>query len=650
MKFKTVLWCFLVATTVSIAQGKKSKGDFLFYEYQYKGAITAYEKELSKKKLTGQQYLNLADSYLKVGNFKRASKIYLDIYELEVSKKDSAGIMSNHRFNKLLQSLSGISEKEKIDKLLKVRKTFSSPELMENANFNSELLASNAASELEFEIFNLEVNSPQSDFSPSFYNDKILFTSGRPQKSRKVYEPSGESYLDIFVAKVRSEGNAVNANSFTGIPSSDFHRATPFYSKELNNIFYMLSNTKKGKLAFNDKGKNALAIGKTNGIGDFSFLLKDLSVSFYYPFYDVATSKLYFAADFEDSYGGTDIYYVHTNHGQIMSAPINLGPTVNTPGNEIAPYVFENSLYFSSDIFYGLGGMDIYKSNLREDDTFSIPVNLGNGINSTYDDFGFIIKNNTNNGLIGYFSSNREGGKGNDDIYGYTVAEKPGIKTILIEGSVVNTSTKKGISNALVEVFDASGKSVKKNYSKDDGFYQFEIPWEDAIHIKVTKERYSNFSELYTKEEIEELQKGTLDVKVSLLDDLVEEREGQTVVKLNKFYFRKGKSEITSYIAKELDNVVDVIKNFPQLQLRIESHTDSRLGGSTNFRISQKRSDAIKKYLIDNGVPNSNILYAVGYGEDNLINKCKNGVFCLDVQHKENERSLIVVLNYNVLY
>ncbi len=650
MKFKTVLWCFLVATTVSIAQGKKSKGDFLFYEYQYKGAITAYEKELSKKKLTGQQYLNLADSYLKVGNFKRASKIYLDIYELEVSKKDSAGIMSNHRFNKLLQSLSGISEKEKIDKLLKVRKTFSSPELMENANFNSELLASNAASELKFEIFNLEVNSPQSDFSPSFYNDKILFTSGRPQKSRKVYEPSGESYLDIFVAKVRPEGNAINANSFTGIPSSDFHRATPFYSKELNNIFYMLSNTKKGKLAFNDKGKNALAIGKTNGVGDFSFLLKDLSVSFYYPFYNVATSKLYFAADFEDSYGGTDIYYVHTNQGQIMSAPINLGPTINTPGNEIAPYVFENSLYFSSDIFYGLGGMDIYKSNLREDNTFSIPVNLGNGINSTYDDFGFIIKNNDNNGLIGYFSSNREGGKGNDDIYGYTVAEKPGIKTILIEGSVVNTFNNKGVSKALVEVFDASGKRVKEIYTKDDGFYQFEIPWEDAINIKVTKERYSNFSELYVKEEIEELQKGTLDVKVSLLDDLVEEREGQTVIKLNKFYFRKGRSEITSYIAKEIDNVIDVIKKFPQLQLRIESHTDSRLGGSTNFRISQKRSDAIKKYLIDNGVPTSNILYSVGYGEDNLVNKCKNGVFCLDIQHKENERSLIVVLNYNVLY
>jgi len=614
MKLKTVLLFFLIATTLCVAQGKKSKGDFLFYEYAYKDAITAYEKELSKQKLTEQQYLNLADAYLKVGNFKRASKIYLDIYELETSKKDSTGIMSNHRFNKLLQSLSNISEKEKVEELLEDRATFASEELMENANFNNHLLVSNTASELDFEIFNLEVNSPQADFSPSFYNNKLLFTSGRPQKSRKVYEPSGESYLDIFIARLRPTGNAVNANSFTGIPSSGYHRATPYYSEKLNNIFYMLSNTKKGKLAFNDKGKNALAIGKVNGIGDFSFLLKDLSVSFYYPFYDVASSKLYFAADFEDGYGGTDIYYVNTNQGQIMSAPVNLGPTINTPGNEIAPYVFEKSLYFSSDIFYGLGGMDVYKSNEQKDNTFSIPVNLGKGINSTYDDFGFIIRNNQTKGLTGYFSSNREGGKGNDDIYGFMVEEKPGVKTILFKGSITNDLTYKGVSKVLIEVFDASGELIKQVYSKENGIYQVEIPWVNAFNLKITKERYSSYIKSYNTSEIEELQEtANLDVKISLLDDMVEEREGQTVIKLNKFYFRKGKSEITSFVAKEMDKVIAIIKKFPQLQLRIESHTDSRSGGSTNFRMSQRRSDAIKKYLIKNGVSASNILYSVGY-------------------------------------
>ena len=88
---------------------------------------------------------------------------------------------------------------------------------------------------------------------------------------------------------------------------------------------------------------------------------------------------------------------------------------INTPGNEVSPFVFENSLFFASDIFYGLGGMDIYKSELQNDESFSIPVNLGMGLNSEEDDFGFIIKNNKTEGLIGYFSSNRKEGKGKGD-------------------------------------------------------------------------------------------------------------------------------------------------------------------------------------------------------------------------------------------
>ena len=103
-------------------------------------------------------------------------------------------------------------------------------------------------------------------------------------------------------------------------------------------------------------------------------------------------------------------------------------------------------------------------------------------------------------------------------------------------------------------------------------------------------------------------------------------------------------------IAPELDKVVEFVKNFPSAQLRIETHTDSRGGGSTNFRLTQGRSDAIKQYLIDKGVPESNILYSVGYGEQKILNNCTNGVYCLEVLHKQNQRSLIVVLNDNLLF
>ena len=98
-----------------------------------------------------------------------------------------------------------------------------------------------------------------------------------------------------------------------------------------------------------------------------------------------------------------------------------------------------------------------------------------------------------------------------------------------------------------------------------------------------------------------------------------------------------------------MDKVVNVISMFPQLQLRIEAHTDSRGGSATNFRISQNRADRIRDYLFEKGVPSSNILYTIGYGEDKILNRCTNGVYCLDFLHKQNERHLIVILNYNTL-
>jgi len=374
-----------------------------------------------------------------------------------------------------------------------------------------------------------------------------------------------------------------------------------------------------------------------------------LSTSFYYPFYDDASGKLYFSADFEDSYGGTDIYYVYTNNGQVMSAPINLGPRINSPGNEVAPYIFENSLYFASDVFYGLGGMDIYKSNI-EDDGFGIPINLGEPINTEFDDFGMIIRNE-GDGLLGYFASNRKGGKGKDDIYGFKVDEKPGLKTITFKGAVVNQSgSSKTVPNVEIGLWDMNGAVLAKTTSDENGEYRLEIPYESELVLDASKERYSRYIKKFVQDELDALQNTTYDIPVSLYDNLVEEREGQKVVKLDDFYFNTGSTQLNDGIKQELTKVVDFVKAFPDAQLRIETYTDSRGGSSTNFKLTQARSDAIKKYLVESGVPATTILYSIGYGEDKILNNCTNGVFCLETLHKKNQRSLVVVLNDNVLF
>lgn len=643
MKFNFVAIFFIILSSFGFAQQKKSKGDILFFEYSYNKAIVEYQKELRESKLSNTQYLNLADSYMKIGDYQKASEIYVTIFQ-----KDTT--MSSFHFNKMLQALSKTSEIEKVRAYLSTKKDDLAPELLENADFNYELISTNSNGELDFKIFNVSGNSPQADFSPAFYKGKLLFSSSRPDGTKRVYNPSGESYLNIYESNIEAQGNLKNPKVFKGIPSTNFHRATPYYSEELNYIFYVLSNADGEVMQFSENGKNALAMGRMDERGTFQFILRDLDTSFYYPFYEAATGKLFFAANFKDGYGGTDIYYVHTNNGIIMSAPINLGPRINTPGNEIAPYIFENSLYFSSDIFYGLGGMDIYRSNMDSDESFSIPINLGEGINSAKDDFGFIIGDNDTNGLLGYFSSNRDGGKGNDDIYGFNVKEKPGLKTLALKGKVINLTSNDGVSKAQVRLLGKDGELIKEVYTNEYGDYSVEIPFQNFVTLEATKERHSIFSKTYQDNELDEIRNKAFNMGIKFLDDLVEEQENQMVIKLKKFYFEKGQGIITPEIAQELDKVVDVMNRFPLLQLRVESHTDSRGGSSSNFTLSQKRADAIKKYLLQQGVPAGSILYSIGYGEEKLLNGCKNGVFCLDMLHNKNERSLIVVLNYKLLY
>jgi len=643
MNIKYVLLGFLLVSVMGMAQVKKSKADILFFEYAYSEAIQEYYKEMNNAPLTNQQMLNLADSFYKIGNFKQASEKYFEVY-----KKDST--MSDYHFSKMLGSMTRTSGLDRAKAFLATKTTSLSAELVENAAFNFNLLETENEDELKFNIFNINANSPQADFGPSFFEDKLLFSSSRPQDSKMEYGPSGEGFLDIFVGKVGNEGQIINPNPYAGIPETKYHAGTPFYSKQLNSVFYVLSNANKGKLSFDENGKNALALGISGINGDFNYLLKDLSTSFYYPFYDENNSKLYFAANFEDSLGGTDIYFVYTNNGQIMSSPINLGPRINSPGNEISPYVFENSLYYSSDVFYGFGGMDIYKSEIGSDDFYSIPINLGDVVNSEKDEFGFIIKNNTGDGLIGYFSSNRPGGKGNDDIYGFLVDKKPGLKTLVLRGEITEENSTLGIPGVLIKLLDEQGKFIKETYSTDGGDYRLEVPWKANIKIEASKDRYSAHSEVYEEAALEGFQSANLDISLLKLDALVQERDDQTVLKMNKFFFARGRYNMTPDIATELDKAVEAIKKFPELQLRIEAHTDSRGGSATNFRLSQNRADAIKKYLVDNGVPTSSILYTVGYGEDKITNNCTNGVYCLELLHKQNERHLIVVLNYNLLY
>ncbi|WKX78522.1 OmpA family protein [Zobellia laminariae] len=205
------------------------------------------------------------------------------------------------------------------------------------------------------------------------------------------------------------------------------------------------------------------------------------------------------------------------------------------------------------------------------------------------------------------------------------------------------------IAGVEVKVLDNNGGLLSQMFTKEDGTYQVEIPYTDIVSMEMIKDGYSTFRETYNPKELEELQKAPLQVQLASLSDIVKEKEGKKVLNVNNFFFETGKSNVNIAMTAELDKVVDAIKKFPELRISIETHTDSKGGSSSNKRISEKRSQAIKAYLLSNGVSSENITKAVGYGEEKIINNCTNGVYCLDFLHKQNLRTLFVIDNYDAI-
>jgi outer membrane protein OmpA-like peptidoglycan-associated protein len=632
---------FMLAVGMAVSQEKRSKADVLYFEYAYADAIAEYRREQRNDPLRPEQQLNLAHAYLKVDNYNMATEAYLEVFKMD-------SVMTVHHFNDMFRAMARTSGIERVKAFLATKKNVFTKELLENAEFNFELMTREESPSASPTLINLRDNSPQADFAPAFFEDRMLFTSARLSDSKQLYNPSGESFLDIYVARLTPGGDIQNTNPFTNIPESDFHEATPYFAESLKKVFFSLSNAENGRLTFDENGKNSLAIGIADMQGNFNYLLRDLSTSFSYPFYEGKSGKLYFSAKFEDSYGGMDLYYVYTNEGLIMSAPVNLGPRINTPGNEIAPYVAGDNFYFSSDIFYGLGGMDLYKSVIQQDESFSIPVNLGHGLNSEEDDFGLIIKP-AEEGYTGYFASNRPGGKGNDDLYGFSIREAPGLETIVFRGTIVDPATNFGLEKVAVDLKASDSTRIKQVYTDNNGRYRIEIPARDSVLLTASKPGHAFYSESFGPGNLESIKGVSYDIEMPMFDELVRETGQQKVVKIDKFFFDRNSAEITPQIEAELDKVVAAIQMFPKMKIGIEVHTDSRGSSANNLKLSQNRANSIRDYLLRKGISPTNISDVRGFGEERITNNCKDGVFCLEMLHNQNERQLIVIQNYEDL-
>ncbi|MCC6600140.1 MAG: OmpA family protein [Crocinitomicaceae bacterium] len=335
------------------------------------------------------------------------------------------------------------------------------------------------------------INSSASDFAPGFFvQGKLIFSSSRGMGigAARSYNWNQQPYLNIFLADIASDSTLNNANVMGTEVNSRYHEGTISYYPSSNKMFLTRNNFVKGNVRKSKEGRLNLAIYTTeysNGVWGkltpFEFNNPEYSVG--HPTLTASGNKIYFASDKPGGTGGTDIYYCE-KQGEKWSEPINAGPAINTQGDELFPFaVGDSALYFSSNGWLGLGGLDMYYIHFTTAD--SSAKNLGYPANSRYDDFGVIVYPSEDGG---YFCSNRPGGTGDDDIYEFRLIPPVAVD---IEGRVVEKGTLKPLSDARVFVPAPDG-SVVEAKTNNKGEYSLKAPYSKVIRINAEKKDYES--------------------------------------------------------------------------------------------------------------------------------------------------------------
>ena len=355
---------------------------------------------------------------------------------------------------------------------------------------------------------------------------------------------------------------------------------------------------------------------------------------------------LYFASDMPGGKGYSDLYKVEiTEEG--FGSPVSLGDAINTKERETFPFVSaDNKLYFASDGHVGLGGLDVFVTEIDDESGLGSVYNLGKPINSSVDDFTFIIDVETE---YGYFASNRNGGEGDDDIYRFKRLEQLDTScSQVLEGFIRDDQSKEAISEAKVMLLDENNAVIAEVMSKTDGSFTFELACGLPYSVRSSKDQYStvekSFGSTYENKAILDrtlfLKKGK-DLTVSPIavgSDLAK------VLNLNPIHFDLDRFNIRPDAAIELQKIIAVLREYPAMQIDVRSHTDSRGRDSYNKILSDRRAQSTIDYIISEGGIDRARIGGKGYGETELVNKCANGVKCADYVHEENRRSEFIVI------
>lgn len=630
-KILITLFIVTISTQVLSAQNLK-RANSLFERRAYMDAAELYEQEDPKSQ---EIYQNLGDCYYYNSEIKKAAINYKILMTQYSESVDPIYIY------KYAQTLKGANDFNEADKWLQKYNALTTENNSINLETESFFESLNRTIDRPYIVKKINTNSEQSDFGTAFYGDSIVFASSR--NSGTLYGWNKQPYLDLFIASPSKSGELENIELFSKNVNTKMHESNAVFTKNGKKMYFTRNNYINGKKGKDDQKITHLKIYKAElienewtNITELSFNNDNYSTE--HPALSPDEKKLFFSSDMPGGLGSFDLYVVNINTDGTYSAPKNLGPKINTALREQFPFVSsKNILYFASDGHFGMGGLDIFKSEIS-DNSFSKPTNLSNIINSNLDDFAFIINEEKE---IGYFSSNRDNSDGIDNIYSFTQ-----LKKYYVKGFVKNKTTNALLPNATVTLIDSDNKIVSEIIVGNDASYKLEVDPNTTYSIQGTKKYYNPSTVEFSADA-----KGNINKDIALLLESYEDAEkkvveenGKIQIKINPIYFDSNKWNIRSDAALELNSVVDIMKKYPSMKIEIEAHTDSWGKDDYNLMLSDKRANSVREYLISKGIPTEN-LTSVGYGESQPVFKCEVPGTCTRKQYGLNRRCEFIILN-----
>ncbi|MDR0725760.1 MAG: OmpA family protein [Prevotellaceae bacterium] len=602
MKMKYIFYIIVCCCSLMLAAScgvnrKLKKADAVYEAGGYDKAAKLYRKiapKIKDREQKSQVFFRCGEAFRKSGNFVSAGRSY----DQAIRNKYPQAVVYLRNAEMALMSADMEKAKKQLDSFRELE-----PNNLQGLTLQKsyDMIASNPP-EGQYKVDNMkEFNSRYHDFAPAYASsdyESLIFTSSRKDgKGNRTYEVTGQKNTDLFKVSMSKKGwekpvplDNVNTDDEEGAAILNYNYTTMYFTR---------CRQERGE-------KYGCAIMLSQAQGDSWSDPEELkivndSMIVAHPALSSDGLTMYFSSNIFGGYGGSDLWKITrgSESDNQWSEPVNLGSTINTPDNEMFPFVRKDTLFFASNGHPSFGGLDIYKAYPNSSGLW-IVENLGKPVNSEADDFGIIFENENERG---YFASRRKGGRGGDDIYSFRL-DIPVLEYDL-KGVVRDAKTKLLISRAEVVLNGSDGTTLKRITEKD-GAFRFRLSGNTEYIAIVRHDGYfAQKSGIVSTEGLKESKTFTENLLMTSLREIVE---------IPNIFFEFGKADLSKESTGALDELIILMNDNPKIVVSLIAHTDNRGTETANMQLSQRRAQAVVDYLIINGIDEER-LNAKGMGE-----------------------------------